>query len=975
MQALGLGTFGLATGVAAYAVLAALCNAPVAQGFVWAIYVYLMACIRYKGAKYISCYLYGVLFAFNGIYDPILSRHTFDRSWLLSNFSTYSFGIVIVFVVNIVVWPVTCEQELRRLLVQSLHHVSALAHLTCKTYAKEILEHEIEVRRLLVQTIRTDYLALAARFDEAGWELPITTWRYNDWRHMIARVQGLQQALITSSSALELIDTLDPQGVNVKKHLLAQDDVSQTFQDFRSGIDMVIASIKEQIIGHKTVHRFPDETVPTPLPPESAPGALEKRVTPAEGRDKILSVAERLRDEVRQSEIRQANSRRTSLSRGRSGGPSEDPFGAEASTNLTSEQVERDLEAGAEESGGDQSSRQTKSNESDMAVHYLRKSWTAFGDAQAKSLTSIIKDNASLVDDELQLERGMPALKVLYADRLPKTWSSSLVYRNPSVKRRMSRSGSIAGSKRETGQSGTYTELKEPIMDEETEDAPCSDALTKSYSLLFGLGQFTDELIGLHVITSQDRPRRIQPYILQKAKDAVKARFLPSKGLALKEALAMLHRTEYVKPQVSIWKRLANVERWLRSDHSLYALKVASGATIYAVFILTPDLQQNLFLRLNMTTSLITVIVAISPTLGNTLSTWILQMAGTGIGSLFGLIVLEIFKDVGGYRFNPFGIAAAFALWVALSSYFFYKYPKYYTGALLLQTGAGGILVLEYLYNELPVLEDSLEKPYDSPPLRFAYTLASLGISITISAFFQLVILRAPARRKLRLQIADVTFAMSTYNTLLQSHINVVAPADEAPSPPREALVKVHQELIKRENAIQSSILALGPTFEFAKLEPAFGQAFKGEVILRIIKSHQIVLDRLREARTAVGVDGFDDRVHRDFASVLYPFRLHSQRLARTLFYLGATSLVSKVSLSRDVPSSKPTWVSFEHDCLVLSRRLSQQPQGELELQKPSYLRYWFFLVALAAVSSELERLELHLGDLFGKDETDLLVL
>lgn len=119
-------------------------------------------------------------------------------------------------------------------------------------------------------------------------------------------------------------------------------------------------------------------------------------------------------------------------------------------------------------------------------------------------------------------------------------------------------------------------------------------------------------------------------------------------------------------------------------------------------------------------------------------------------------------------------------------------------------------------------------------------------------------------------------------------------------------------------------------------------------VLLRIIRSHQVILDRLREARTAVGTEGFNETVHRDFASALFPYRLHSQRLARTLFYLGATSrrssflfspsacappspglmspsflaVVSKTQLARDVPSSKPTWASFENDALVLSRRL-----------------------------------------------------
>ena len=62
--------------------------------------------------------------------------------------SAYGWGIAIALVVNLLVWPVSAERECRDLLVTSLQHVSTLAHLTCKTYAKEITKDE-EVRSFL----------------------------------------------------------------------------------------------------------------------------------------------------------------------------------------------------------------------------------------------------------------------------------------------------------------------------------------------------------------------------------------------------------------------------------------------------------------------------------------------------------------------------------------------------------------------------------------------------------------------------------------------------------------------------------------------------------------------------------------------------------------------------------------------------------------------------------------------------------
>lgn len=85
---------------------------------------------------------YGILFAFGGIYYGIESESKFDKSWFLADFQAYAWGIAISLAVNFVVFPVTAESQLKQLLVTSLQHVSTLAHLSCKTYSKEITQDE-----------------------------------------------------------------------------------------------------------------------------------------------------------------------------------------------------------------------------------------------------------------------------------------------------------------------------------------------------------------------------------------------------------------------------------------------------------------------------------------------------------------------------------------------------------------------------------------------------------------------------------------------------------------------------------------------------------------------------------------------------------------------------------------------------------------------------------------------------------------
>lgn len=68
---------------------------------------------------------------------------------------TDCWGFAIVLGVNILVFPISSEYQLRELLVLSLEHVSTFAHLIAKTYDLQISDEERVVRDALNQTVRT----------------------------------------------------------------------------------------------------------------------------------------------------------------------------------------------------------------------------------------------------------------------------------------------------------------------------------------------------------------------------------------------------------------------------------------------------------------------------------------------------------------------------------------------------------------------------------------------------------------------------------------------------------------------------------------------------------------------------------------------------------------------------------------------------------------------------------------------------
>lgn len=64
----------------------------------------------------------GVLFAFQGIYTTVVEDPRDRNSWLLAYFQAYGWGFAISLAVNILVWPVTSESELKDLIIRCVWH-------------------------------------------------------------------------------------------------------------------------------------------------------------------------------------------------------------------------------------------------------------------------------------------------------------------------------------------------------------------------------------------------------------------------------------------------------------------------------------------------------------------------------------------------------------------------------------------------------------------------------------------------------------------------------------------------------------------------------------------------------------------------------------------------------------------------------------------------------------------------------------
>ena len=68
IQTTFLALFGVSLGSLCFVILAKLSHSHIAQGFVFALVVYIFALVRARGTKWFSLTLQAILMAFNGIY-------------------------------------------------------------------------------------------------------------------------------------------------------------------------------------------------------------------------------------------------------------------------------------------------------------------------------------------------------------------------------------------------------------------------------------------------------------------------------------------------------------------------------------------------------------------------------------------------------------------------------------------------------------------------------------------------------------------------------------------------------------------------------------------------------------------------------------------------------------------------------------------------------------------------------------------
>ncbi|KZO91191.1 hypothetical protein CALVIDRAFT_602427 [Calocera viscosa TUFC12733] len=969
-----LNLLGVMVGSLNFFILGKLAPWPVAQGVIFAFIVYLLGLVYAQGLTFLGFALLGILQSFTGIYTSLANGGQFDGSQLRAWMQAYSFGCAVVLAVNILVLPRTSEHSLRETLVSSLDHARTLLLLINKGYMEDLTGEERAVMEQLSDSLRTDFMALNQLLNETVFEISWSRWSMADYRSLVDHMHSMQSMLIAAYYGFlageenHSIDTYKEQFLPC---------AAEEFRQLRRSLCLTFGEIIQEIAVeplqplHSEYQDAGMDIEKQPDPQASSELSTENdEMDPEQG---LRAVGRRLQREalVEDGGLAPAAAGKQEASRA-----DITPRGPSI--------VDRQL-VGRRDS---RNANQNQPYDSDV-VKALRSNFDGFAKKQLDFTSHLLISGGLSVDlsnDSLNLFRPMRSIaeswgtdrvrgvqEVLDKEKATLGYGISPSLTTSSERPRSMSEIPLAGHEYRAGPA--IPRIVEP---EEDQDAVRTGrTLVRVYSVLFAMNRLMNKLQTMHTQvwmtpTGAKRRYRLQIHILESLKSSSRQENLDEKAeldgsLTLPECICCLERRKYVPTKVTFVQRLLAIERWFRSPTSVYSFKIVLALSIFCVLLFAP-LVRGWFLSYALITALPNLVLALAPTLGGSFVSFGIQIVGTVIGNIASMVILLIFRNVGGWFYNPYGIACLLAVYAIPFAYLVNEKPQFFIFALLALNSCGATILTVYVN---AVYEGNHD--YNTPPYMAGIGLAALAVALALVFCFQLLILRNPARHALRVALARVIEDHLAYVTLLQAYCRALELIDPSDQVDPKIVRRVERELIRREDKLQAQIIDMNQLISFAALEPTWQKPFQKEAAAKVLRANQLLVDRWSETRSAIGSEPFPPFVSQQFVSILSPFRRQCYTVTKTSLYLAATSMASKIPLPLETPNPGRLVSDLVHDALLISFRYAKTEEGREIVQSGDFARYWFFLLVNMSALQHVADIEDACREIYGTFEDKML--
>lgn len=548
-------------------------------------------------------------------------------------------------------------------LVASLDHCRTFVCLLSKTYRLEISEEEIRVRDGLAQSIRADFSILQGKMADTAIEISWSKWSMSDYHSMVQRTRAMQQILTTVHTNLKSLEALNVQNFR---------------RDFLSSRHHEIDAL------NKAIYR-----ALTDLQKELAVGKQWDSLNQNE--------TEALKD----FDPEQNSSRTSGINRPRSTSRSESTLEAENRLRTVQRQLENELSMGSRdsssietlaptpsviESGEDgqtanpkhpaNMTSQFKKTESPIhstsvsTVGRLKRACAMFEESQYRNIGEYLASDQlyhpnepmileavsdSPSDPESTSSMDIQEVTNVSEDQAQNNAKLNSLYvplPQPQSKHPTTMRLAIPGNEAQKISSTTLTRA---------EESETQQAFIRAFSYTFSLHNLvneTIELLELVTVAGLQRKKSLHFHLLEKripvrrsgrvglsAEEAgEKAKQTSSDGeedensnLSMQKALDALEGRKHIPVKTSLLGRLILLEEYLRGPDSICAFKAACGVIVLGVLFWANN-TRYFATNFSLTGGLITVVVAITPTLGQSWMSFIFQIFGQGLGLIYAMM-------------------------------------------------------------------------------------------------------------------------------------------------------------------------------------------------------------------------------------------------------------------------------------------------------------------------------------------------
>ncbi|KAJ3279697.1 hypothetical protein HDU79_000371, partial [Rhizoclosmatium sp. JEL0117] len=422
------------------------------------------------------------------------------------------------------------------------------------------------------------------------------------------------------------------------------------------------------------------------------------------------------------------------------------------------------------------------------------------------------------------------------------------------------------------------------------------------------------------------------------------------------------------KPSNSTFQtKLRFVTSLLLTTESIYGFKCALALlALHGILISEIDFANSWCVGAN----LVPLLIALTPSLGQTFVSLPVQIASTSIGALAGFIALTVFGLNGSV--GIVGVAMVFGAP--------FMYLMLFTQHMVL-----GLLTLlafnyyvVYLYTTPGV---------DPPSIWLGKTVASMSVALAFALSLTLIVFPTLSRNILHVKLSGIIKDLSVYYTEIL--LSAFTPSNEQDdggleekfltSPPQQSLptqsttrrVEAHTALIPAsrmthlrnlQHAISTEFTSLPYLIYTSEKEPTLHHPFPTETYKSLISTLEHIFQSLESARYCIGKSVLDEDVREMFGSSgVRPWRGEMNQVNRLLFYIYSTAMIARGPLPYDMPNAVVARKRF-FDAFVRAASEGGSKGGGSE-----WMRVYGLSVALQEASRQMDLLGGDFKKLFGE--------